>query len=264
MSLFDDLLPILKTLRLSGIMDTLRLRLGQAAEDQMSHEAFLLQILTDEVERRQGKQLDLRLARAKFEQQKTIEDFEFAFNGKIPRAKIMDLIASSFVEKRENICLVGQTGVGKSHLAQAIGHRACLRGHDVLYTGATEMLAQLRAARADQSRDRKIAKLVSVELLIIDDLGLRPLTDDEPIDLYDLIRGRYERGATIITSNRSIEEWAPLFGDALLANAALDRLLHNAHVIELTGKSYRARRRQVDGSGGEGPEGKSTGKTGIK
>jgi DNA replication protein DnaC len=135
--------------------------------------------------------------------------------------------------------LLGQTGVGKSHIVQAIGHRACVAGHNVFYTSAHEMLTQLRASRADASYDRRLARLTTPDLLIIDDLGLRPLAGDEPIDLYEVIRRRYERASTITTSNRAIVEWAPLFKDELLAGAALDRLLHHAHVIEITGHSYR-------------------------
>jgi len=129
--------------------------------------------------------------------------------------------------------------VGKSHIAQAIGHRACIAGHAVVYTSAHGMLTQLRAARADATYDRKLLRFTSAELLVIDDLGLRPLAGEEPLDLYEVIRRRYERGSTIITSNRAMTEWAPLFKDELLANAAIDRLLHHAHVVEITGHSFR-------------------------
>ena len=108
-----------------------------------------------------------------------------------------------------------------------------------IYTSARQMFKELRAARRDGSHERKLARYCSADLLIIDDLGLRNLVGDEPVDLYDIIRQRYERAATMLTSNRAIEEWAPLFNDPLLANAAMDRLLHHAHVIEITGASYR-------------------------
>ena len=141
--------------------------------------------------------------------------------------------------KYENVCFVGQTGVGKSHIAQAIGHRACMAGYQVLFTSAHKLLTDLRAGRGDGTHERRLARYCGVDLLIIDDLGLRVLTGDEPLDLYEIIRQRYERGSTIITSNRALEEWAPLFKDALLASAAMDRLRHHAHVIEITGNSYR-------------------------
>lgn len=235
----EDLPPVLKKLRMSGVLQSLTVRLTQAAEDNLSHAEFLLRLLTDEVERRDAKQLELRLRKASFEHRKTLTEFDFSFNAKLPKSKIVDLVTCSFIGRRENICFVGPTGVGKSHVAQAIGHRACLLGHQVIYTSARRLFKELRAARGDASYDRKLARYTSVDLLIVDDLGLHPLKDDEPHDLYEIIRQRYERASTIFTSNRSMEEWAPLFGDPLLATAAMDRLLHHAHVVEMLGDSYR-------------------------
>jgi len=235
----DDLIPILKKLRLSGVLNSLELRTKQAAEGDLSHCEFLLRVLMDEIERRDAKQLDMRLRRASFEHAKSLEDFEFAFNPKIPKSEIIDLATGSFIRKRENVCLIGPSGVGKSHIAQALGHRACLAGHSVLYICAHKMLVELRAARADDTHERKMLRLQKPDLLIIDDLGLRALVGDEPIDLYDIIRARYERASTIFTSNRALTEWPPMSKDELLASAAMDRLLHNAHIIEIVGNSYR-------------------------
>ena len=239
MSPTDELIPILKKLRMSGVLQSLEARTRQAVEDDLSHSEFLYHLLHDEVERREAKQLTLRLGRANFEHQKSIEDFDFAFNPNVPKAKVLELATCAFVQKRENILLVGQTGVGKSHLAQALGHRACLAGHLVLYTSAHRMLTQLRAARADNTYDRKLLRYTKPDLLILDDLGLKPLGNDEPLDLYDVISQRYERGSIIVTSNRDINEWPPLFRDDLLAGAAMDRLLHHGHVVTIEGESYR-------------------------
>src|SRR5262249_17690425 len=256
MSTTDDLIPLLKKLRLSGVLQSLELRTRQAADDDLSHGEFLYRLLSDEAERRDAKQLDMRLRRASFEGARSVKDFDFTFNPKIPKSKIIDLATCSFVERHENVLLVGRSGVGKSHIAQALGQRACRAGHDVIYASAHELLIQLRAARADATHDRKMLRYTSPALLIIDDLGLRPLVGDEAIDLYDIIRHRYEHGSTIITSNRAIEEWAPLFGDLLLASAALDRLLHHAHVIEMDGDTFRnpppAKRTRSNGGGGAG------------
>jgi DNA replication protein DnaC len=239
MSPTDDLIPILKKLRMSGILQSLDLRVRQAVEDNLGQSEFLYRVLLDEVERRESKQLDLRLRRASFEAHKTLEDFDFAFNPEIPKAKIIDLATCAFVRRNDVVLLLGPAGVGKSHVAQAVGHRACLQGHSVLYTSAAQMLNVLRAARADQSWDRKLLRYTTPDLLIVDDVGLRALRDPEPEDIYEVIRQRYERSSTIWTSNRAVDEWYPMFGDELLASAAMDRLLHHATVLDITGESWR-------------------------
>lgn len=240
MRVADDLVPVLKKLRLSGVLQSLDLRNREATDDGLAHTEYLYRLLHDEVDRRESKQqLSLRLRRAGFEALKSIEEFDFQFNPNVPKAKVLDLATCQFVERKANVVIIGKTGVGKSHLAQAIGQRACRAGYSALYVAAHDLLTQLRASRADQTYDKKLARFAAPDLLIVDDLGLRPLSGDEPIDLYEIIRSRYERGAMVITSNRDTSEWYPLFGDALLASAAMDRLLHHAHVIDIDGESYR-------------------------
>lgn len=239
MSMPTELVAVLKRLRLSGVLETLDLRAREAVDDDLTHGEFLLRLCSDEVDRREQKQLDVRLRRANFDGTKRLDDFEWKFNPKIPKAKIIDLATCSFVARNECVLLIGPTGVGKSHIAKALGTRACRAGHSTIYVSAHRMLSDLRAARADRTHDKKLLRYTSPDLLVIDDLGIRPLAGDEPIDLYEIIRARYERGAMIVTSNRALEEWYPLFHDDLLASAAMDRLLHHAHHVELDGDSYR-------------------------
>src|SRR5512136_1281950 len=244
MELKQHLIPKLKALRLSGILDTLEVRTQQAIAEQWTYGDFLERLLEDEVERRGQKQLAMRLRRATLNTSKTLETFDFTFNPGLNRQLVYDLATGSFIRDKRNVLLCGPTGVGESHLAQALAHEACRRGFDVVFTNAHKMLRHLQAGRADNTYDKRLALYVRPELLVIDDFGLKPLVSPGPEDLYDIIDERYERGSILITSNRAPGEWAGWFADPLLASAGLDRLAHNAHVLVITGPSYRARGRQ--------------------
>ena len=244
MELKPQLVPKLKALRLSGILETLDVRNRQAIEEKLSFVEFLQRLLEDEVERRAQKQLALRLRRASFAMEKTLEGFDWSFNPNINRQQLFDLATGQWIERKETCLLVGPAGVGKSHLAQALGHEACRRGYDVLFIPVAKMMAHLGGGRADGSYDRRLATYLRPDLLILDDFGLRPLRNREPEDFYEVICERYERGSTLLTSNRDTSEWSEAFGEnPLLASAALDRLAHRAHLITITGQSYRTSQR---------------------
>jgi DNA replication protein DnaC len=160
-----------------------------------------------------------------------------------PAKKIKQLASCAYIDNKENIFLLGPVGVGKSHIAQALGHLACRMGYDVLYTKAAKMFRYLNGGRADNSCDRRIRGYTAADLLIIDDFGLKPLTPVQSDDLYEVINDRYMKKSIIFTSNRSIEDWQGLFPDPIIANSAMDRIAHNAHQIVMTGESYRNRGR---------------------
>lgn len=244
MSLDHQLTPMLRTLRLSGVLESLDVRNKQAVEQQLSFVEFLALLLQHEVERRAQNKLRLRLRRANFDPTKTLEGFDFRFNPKVNKAALFDLATCQFIERHENVLIYGPCGVGKSHLAQALAHEACRRGYEVLFVATSKMLQHLSGGRADQTRHQRLQKYLRPDLLVLDDFGLMRVQPPGHEDLYDVINSRYEHGSVLITSNRDREEWPEMFGEPLLASAALDRLIHNAHLVEITGRSFRAAQTQ--------------------
>jgi len=242
MNPMPELTPMLKQLRLSGILDSLETRNRQAIEEKMAYTDFLGLIVQDEIARRSQKRLALALRRANFRNQKTLEAFDFSFNPSINRALITDLASCRFLQEKVAVFIVGPCGTGKSHIAQALGHAAVRIGHDVLFTTQSKMLSQLNAARAINTYDRFFRKLASVDLLIIDDFGLKPLRPSQDEDFHDIIAERYERRSTIVTSNLDLSEWGEAFPNRLLGAATIDRLRHGAYKVILEGKSYRSSR----------------------
>lgn len=240
MNPMPELIPMLKQLRLSGILDSLEVRNRQAIDEKMAYTDFLALLVQDEVARRTQRKLAMRVRRANFRNHKTLEDFDFSFNPSINKSQIMDLATCRFLEEKVSALIVGPCGTGKSHLAQALGHCAVRIGYDVLFTTQTKLLGQLHAARATNAYDRRLNTLAKVDLLIIDDFGLKPLRSPQDEDIHDLIGERYERRSTIITSNLDLNEWTDAFPNKLLGAATIDRIRHGAYCVVLNGKSFRA------------------------
>jgi len=243
MELKQQLSGQLRHLRLSGVLETLDSRNRQAIDDKWTYQEFISRLLEDEIERRAQKQLHLRLRRGSLNSTKTLEGFDFQFNPNLNRQQILNLATCEFIRQKRNVLICGPTGVGKTHLAQALGQEAARQGLDVLLVSVQKMLQHLHGGRADGSWDRRMLTYLRPDLLILDDFGLKPIASPGPEDLYDVINERYERGSILLTSNRAPNEWADLFIDPLLASAGLDRLLDRAEVIIIRGPSFRTQGR---------------------
>lgn len=234
-----ELSPLLKRLRLSGILDSLDKRNREAIEHKMPYTDFLALLIADEVARRENKKYSLRLRRAGFRSAKTLEAFDFDHNPRIDQTLIRELASGRFIEEKVAVLIAGPCGTGKSHIAQAIGHCAVRDGHDVLFTTQSQLLGALHSARAINAFERRFQTFARVPLLIIDDFALKPLRAPHDEDFHDLIAERYEQHSTIVTSNLDFSEWGDAFPNRLLGAATLDRLRHGAYRLVLEGESYR-------------------------
>jgi DNA replication protein DnaC len=242
MSRAHQLDEALRTLRLSGIADTLEARLAQARAGELGHLEFLHALLVDEIERRDATALERRIRAAHFETIATIEEFDFGFNPKTPTAAIRDLATLRFVDAGESVILHGPVGVGKTHIAQALGHAACRRGYSCAFTKTSRLLGDLAGGHADRSWTTRLRRWARPDVLVLDDFAMREFTIGQADDLYELVTER-DRRSVIITANRTAADWYPLFPNPVVAESILDRLVNGAHHIAMQGRSYRPNRR---------------------
>jgi DNA replication protein DnaC len=237
-----ELQRALGQLRLGGIAAVLETRLRQAQTESMAPIDLISCLVSDELTRRCDRLLERRRKQAAFrDPHRTLDNFDFTFNPKMNRSLIFDLATCDFVGKREDALFLGPGGTGKSHLAQAIGQAAIQQGYRVLYRETHILLDELADAVADGSRKEFMESLAAVPLLIIDDFGMRKLPLTAAEDLLEIVMRRYERASTLLTSNRPVEDWGKLLGDAAAVTAMLDRILHHGHVLKCGPKSWRTK-----------------------
>jgi DNA replication protein DnaC len=239
----DRLQSVLRQLRLSGLAQSLDVRLQEAASHQLSHAEFLELILQDELLVREERQIDRRVKAASFRELKALDEFDWSFNPSIARKQIFDLATCRFIREARDVLFLGPPGVGKSFLVQALGYQAIKQGCLVLYRSIFDLVRDFLHDEAFDGQEKVLARYLKPDLLIVDDMGMKNLPKRSGEFLFEIILRRYETRSTIMTSNRPLEDWGKLIGDVPSATAILDRFLHHAEIISIKGHSYRLRNR---------------------
>jgi DNA replication protein DnaC len=229
----------LRALRLSGMTATLETRALQVAQKQMDFIEAFSALVQDELDRRRSRLIERRFALSGLTERKDLKDFDWQYNPKNPRREILELANLKFIDQREDALFIGSPGVGKSHIAKALTLLAVQRGYTVFYREAHVLVDDIHQARELGELKKYRATIKAADLVVIDDLFLRKLPPNAGDELADVIMSRYEKSSTLITSNRDIDDWAKLLGDAVIVTPLLDRLMHHGHLLKFVGKSWR-------------------------
>ncbi len=229
----------LKRLGLHTIASIFEDEATKAGKSQMSYTAFLARVVDEEVVSKTDRSVNARIAKARFPAIKTLESFDFSFQPSLPAARIKELAELGFIDQVYNVLFVGPTGTGKTHLSIALGLKACAQRKRVLFTSAINLLDQMVAATVSHTLGTMLEGLGRLDLLIVDELGYMPIDTHRGNLFFQMVSRRYEKGSTILTTNKPFDRWGDMFGDDVIASAILDRLLHYCHIVPTSGSSYR-------------------------
>ena len=239
----ERLSHILRKLRLSGLAETLDVRLHEAASNRLAHAEFLELILQDEMLVRQQRKIARRIKTAAFRELKSLDEFDWSFNTSIKRKTMYELATGHFVREHRDVLFCGPPGTGKSHLVQAVGYQLIKLGYTVLYRSIFDVVRDFLHDEALDGHRKTMTRYLKPDVLIIDDFGMKQLPKRSGEFLFEIVMRRHETRSTMMTTNRPLEDWGKLLGDVPTATAILDRFLHHSEVITITGKSYRLQHR---------------------
>lgn len=229
----------LRNLKLAGMVKSIESRNKFAIENKTSYIDFIELLIEDEHVNRMANSFSKRLNKSKIDTQKTLDFFDFNYQPDIDKRQIMDIASCRFINENKNIVLMGKPGVGKTHIANAIGLEAIKQGYTVMFLHINDLIDKINCAKADGSINLLMNSLLNTDLIILDEIGFKKLPNDSIDGFFEVIRKRYEKGSIIITTNRNFEDWGNVFGDFVMASAIIDRIVHHAIIIKINGESYR-------------------------